>query len=173
MLKVYIPFAHAKNIFEIDISWYKKFGFQYVLGDLDNTLDSYKTKKPSPMVIDLKKKFEEAGLELIIVSNNTGKRVTEYATALGVRFFSSVRKPFARKLLQKLKNEGIPTEKCVMIGDQTVTDIASSNRAKIKGVLTDKLVKEDQPTTRFNRLFDRPIRRHLARKQLLVDWRNR
>ena len=59
-----------------------------------------------------------------------------------------------------------------MIGDQTVTDIACGNRARIKTVLTDKIVKEDQPTTHFNRLFDRPIRRKLARKNLLRDWRN-
>jgi len=173
MLKVYIPFAHAKNIFEIDISFFKNIGATYVLSDLDNTLDSYQTALPSPKVIELKKAYEEAGLELIIVSNNTGKRVTTYAEALGVRFFSSVGKPFARKLLRKLKEENVPVEKCVMIGDQTVTDIASSNRAKIKSILVDKLVPEDQPTTRINRLLDRPLRRKLARKNLLVDWRNR
>ena len=40
-------------------------------------------------------------------------------------------------------------------------------------ILTDKIVKEDQPTTHFNRLFDRPIRRHLKRKGKLIDWRER
>ena len=35
----------------------------------------------------------------------------------------------------------------------------------------DKIVEEDQPTTRFNRLFDVPIRKKLAKTGLLKEWR--
>ena len=82
-------------------------------------------------------------------------------------------KPFAKKLLRKLSEAQIDPKTAVMIGDQTTTDIASANRARILSILTDKIVKEDQPTTHFNRLFDRPIRRHLRRKGKLIDWRER
>ena len=58
-----------------------------------------------------------------------------------------------------------------MIGDQIVTDISCANGAKVKSVLTEKLVPEDQPTTRFNRLFDNPLRKKLKKKNLLKDWR--
>jgi len=171
MLKRYIPFAHAKNIFDIDISFFKKFGTKYLLCDLDNTLDSYKTKLPSPRVVELKKALNDAGIEIVIVSNNTGKRVETYSNALGVRYISQVAKPFHRRLVKKLHEANINLNASMMIGDQTVTDIASANGAHIKAILTDKLVKEDQPTTKFNRIFDRPIRRHLAKKNLLIDWR--
>lgn len=171
MMKRFVPFAHAKNLFDIDISFFKKFGTKYVLCDLDNTLDSYKTKLPSPRVYEFKQKLQENGIELVIVSNNTGKRVTLYANTLGVRFISKASKPFHRRLLKKLHAANIDIESSMMIGDQTVTDIVSANGAHIRSILTDKLVKEDQPTTRFNRLFDRPIRKRLARKNLLTDWR--
>jgi len=172
MSKINVPYAHASSIFEIDVSFYKKENVKTLLVDLDNTLDSYRTKTPSKRVFDLKEKLSKEGIEMVIVSNNTGTRVTTYAEALGVRFISSIRKPFAKKLLAKAKEYNIDLSTSMMIGDQTVTDIPCGNRAGIKTVLTDKIVKEDQPTTHFNRLFDRPIRRKLMRKNLLRDWRS-
>ena len=171
MWKRLIPFAHAQSIFEIDVSFYKNLGVKFILVDLDNTLDSYKTETPSKRVIDLKEDLLMEGIELIITSNNTGKRVTKYSRALGVRFMSKVGKPFSRKLLKKLRELKIQKHEVILIGDQIVTDISCANRAKIKSVLTEKLVEEDQPTTRFNRLFDNPLRRKLNKKHLLKDWR--
>lgn len=171
MWKRLIPFAHASSIFEIDISFYKKLGIKYVFADLDNTLDSYKKSTPSTRVFNLKEDLMSEGIEMIIISNNTGKRVKTYAKALGVRAISSVRKPFARKILKRIKDLKIDKDEIIAIGDQVVTDISYANGAKIKSVLTDKIVKEDQPTTRFNRLFDKPLRRKLSRKNLLKDWR--
>lgn len=171
MLKIYIPYAHASSIFDIDVSFFRKENIKTILCDLDNTLDSYRTKKPSKRVFELREKLTQAGIQMIIVSNNTGKRVTEYASELDIPFIPSIGKPFAKKLLAKMKDMGIDLNSTMLVGDQTVTDIACGNRAGVKTVLTDKIVKEDQPTTHFNRLFDRPLRRSLKRKNLLRDWR--
>lgn len=171
MVKRFIPFAHAKSIFEIDVSFYKKLGVKYVFADLDNTLDSYKQTVPSTRVLSLKEDLLVEGIELIITSNNTGKRVKTYSRGLGVRFLSSVGKPFSHKLNKRIKEMKIDKDRIIMIGDQVVTDISCANGSKIKSVLTDKIVKEDQPTTRFNRLFDKPLRRKLSKKGLLKDWR--
>ena len=58
----------------------------------------------------------------------------------------------------------------MMIGDQLITDIAAANRAKLRSIYVDKLVKEDQITTRFNRIFERPIRKRLFKKKLIREW---
>lgn len=171
MLKRFIPFAHAESIYEIDLSFYKKLGIKYVFADLDNTLDSYKQAIPLEKAKELKANLEKEGIELIIVSNNTGARVQKYSKELGVRHFSSLAKPFSVKIKKIMKRSNIKPEEVIMIGDQIVTDISCANGAKIKSVLTEKLVKEDQPTTRFNRLFDNPLRKKLKRKNLLKDWR--
>ena len=171
MLKRFIPFAHAESIYKIDLSFYKKIGIKYVFADLDNTLDSYKQPTPLEKAKELKSKLEKEGIELIIVSNNTGARVQKYSKELGVRHFSSLAKPFSLKLKKIMKRSNIKPDEVVMIGDQIVTDISCANGAKVKSVLTEKLVKEDQPTTRINRLFDNPLRKKLRRKKLLKDWR--
>ena len=171
MLKRFIPYAHAESIFEIDLSFYEKLGIKYVFADLDNTLDSYKQATPLERAKNLKEELERHGIELIIVSNNTGARVQKYSKELGVRHFSSLAKPFAFRITKIMKRANIRPESVIMIGDQIVTDISCANGAKVKSVLTEKLVPEDQPTTRFNRLFDNPLRKKLRKKNLLRDWR--
>ena len=171
MIKRFIPFAHAESIYLIDLSFYQKLGIKYVFCDLDNTLDSYKQATPLEKAKELKTNLEKLGIELIIVSNNTGKRVQTYSKELGVRHFSSLAKPFSFKLKKIMKRANIKPDTVLMVGDQIVTDISCANGAKIKSVLTEKLVPEDQPTTRFNRLFDNPLRKKLKRKNLLKDWR--
>ena len=171
MFKRFIPFAHAQSIYEIDLNFFVKLGIKYVFADLDNTLDSYRQKTPLAKAKELKENLEKLGIELIIVSNNTGERVKKYSSELDVRHFSSLGKPFAIKITKIMKNLGIKKEETIMIGDQIVTDVSCANGAKIKSILTEKLVKEDQPTTRFNRLFDNPLRKKLKRKNLLRDWR--
>ena len=136
MLKRFIPFAHAESIFEIDLSFYEKLGIKYVFADLDNTLDSYKQATPLERAKNLKRDLERNGIELIIVSNNTGSRVQKYSKELGVRHFSSLAKPFSFKIKKIMKRANIKPESVVMIGDQIVTDISCANGEKIKTVLT-------------------------------------
>lgn len=171
MCRKIIPYAYASSIYDIEIDFFKQKNIQYLLTDLDNTLDSYRQKLPSPKVFALKKNLLDSGIEMIIVSNNSSRRVFTYAKALGVRCFSSLRKPFAYKLNKLLKEAKINKNNVMMIGDQVVTDVLAANGVKIKVILTDKLVKEDQFTTHFNRLLDRPLRKYLKKKNLLKNWR--
>lgn len=169
----FVPFAHAKSLYEIDPEFFKSNGVTTLFVDLDNTLDSYKSHKPSDNAVTLVKKLKDAGLDLIIISNNRYKRVLGYAEALGVEFISSTGKPFPRKINKFVEEKGLNKENIMVVGDQLMTDTLAGNRAKIRVVLTEKIVKEDQPTTHFNRIFDRPIRKHLRKKGLLVDWKDK
>ena len=171
MLKCYIPYAHAKSIFEIDFNFYTKLGVKYIFIDLDNTLDSYRQATATDRALSLKEKLSKENIELIITSNNRGKRVQIYADSLGVRYFPSIGKPFAKKLNKLIRELNINRNELIMVGDQVVTDVCAANRANIRSILTDKIVKEDQPTTRVNRLLDKPLRKKLNKKGLLKDWR--
>jgi predicted HAD superfamily phosphohydrolase YqeG len=80
-------------------------------------------------------------------------------------------KPFAKKIKGFLKASGIKHDKVMLIGDQLITDIGAANAADIIAILTDKIVNEDQWTTRLNRLIDIPLRKNLKKKGKLPDWR--
>jgi HAD superfamily phosphatase (TIGR01668 family) len=91
---------------------------------------------------------------------------------LHLPFLANARKPFKKRILQYIAMMKIDVAKTVLIGDQLLTDVVVANKIGLSVVLTEKIVQEDQWTTKFNRLFDRPIRKHLRQRKLLPDWRN-
>ena len=173
MFKSFIPFAHAQSVYEIPADFYKKQGVNVLLIDLDNTLDSYRLSTPTERAANLLASLKESGLKIVIVSNNRGKRVNSYASASGCPCIYSAHKPFSRKIRKFLKENGYQPEETMLVGDQLLTDVLVGKGAHLRVVLTEKVVKEDQFTTHFNRLIDRPIRKHLKKKGKLPDWRTK
>ena len=173
MFKKYIPFACAKSLYEIDVQFYIQNNIKVLLMDLDNTLDSYKLYHPTDKafkLIDLLRKNE---IYPVIVSNNRGKRVKTYANDLKVEYINSATKPFGFRIKRFIKKHGWDNKQIMLVGDQMITDVCAGKNAKIKVVLTDKLVKEDQITTRFNRIFGNKIRKYHLKHKNLVDWREK
>ena len=164
-------FAHAKSLFEVDIEFFKYNNVKVLLIDLDNTLDSYRLYTPTDKSREYIAKLIDAGIQPFIISNNKGKRVSSYANALNVDYLHSSAKPFAFRIKKLIKDKGWNADELMMVGDQMLTDAGMANKANIRMLLTDKIVKEDQWTTHFNRLFDRPMRRHAQKKGQLKDWR--
>lgn len=166
-----VIFAHAKSIFEVDVEFFKYHNVKTLLLDLDNTLDSYRLYTPTDRAREFINTLIENGITPFIISNNKGKRVSSYANALGIEFMCSSGKPFAFKIKKLIKERNWNVDELMMVGDQMLTDAGMANKANIRMILTDKIVKEDQWTTHFNRLFDRPMRKHAAKKGQLKDWR--
>ena len=173
MFKSFIPFAHAQSIYEIEIDFFVRNGVKTLFVDLDNTLDSYKATEPKERTINLVKSLRDAGITPVIISNNKARRVCVYADKLGVEYLASARKPFSKKLKQEIARRGLTNDDVMLVGDQMMTDVLAAHGAKIRVVLTEKVVKEDQWTTHINRLMDRPIRRYHRKRGNLVDWRNK
>ena len=171
MTHTYRPFAHAKSIYEIDLDFFKAMGVDVLFIDLDNTLDSYKLYHPTDRAKQIIADIRAKGIKPVIVSNNRGKRVSTYAKDVDVEYICNCGKPFPFKINKYIKNHNLDRNKVMLVGDQMMTDVAAGNNAKIRVVLTDKIVKEDQWTTHINRIFGRPIRKHQMKKGRMPDWR--
>ena len=162
-----LPDYYAKSIFDVPMSFYKEQGITHVISDLDNTLDAFDVLLPSKRVVELAKKFSDNGIALIIITNNTEKRVKDYATTLNVADLYSARKPFPKKIIRFLNENEIDRSKLLLVGDQLMTDVKCAKKGNFKVMLTEPIVKKDQWTTKFNRLFDRPIRKRYLKRGLL------
>lgn len=173
MFNKFIPFAYAQSIYEIPVDFYQKNDVLFLLIDLDNTLDSYRLSFPTERAKELVLELKKVNIEPILISNNCGKRVCSYAKALEIECLHSARKPFSQKLNKYLKTREIKNSQALLVGDQLMTDVLAAKGTGIRVILTEKIVKEDQWTTHFNRLLDRPIRRYLKKKGLLPDWRKK
>ena len=169
MLKRFIPTFYSKSIFDVPLDFYKKNNIKIVFTDLDNTLDSYKVMSPSQRVIELFNIYKENGIDLVIISNNTKDRIHDYANALNSKYLSGSKKPFKGKINKFIKQNQFIKDEIFLIGDQLVTDVQAGINLKIKVMLTEPIVKEDQPFTRFNRMLDRIIRKKLRKKGILKE----
>lgn len=166
MRKIFIPTYQIKTIYDLDPAKLKELGIEAVLSDLDNTLASYKCKDAEERTIALVNKLRDNGIAFYIASNNTSKRVQRFASTLGIKALSGLRKPFSSRLKKLLEKEGLDKDKTVLVGDQVMTDVIAGNGAGIRTILTEKLVPEDPPWTRFNRLFEKGKRKVIARDGL-------
>lgn len=171
MNKKFVPFVHAKNLFEIPIDFYSKIGIKNILLDLDNTLDSYLNREPTNRALDYVNQLKTYGYHVFIISNNHKKRVSKYASSLGINYLHKSFKPFVFRIKKYFQKNKFQLDNTIMIGDQILTDIKCANKLKIKSIYLDKLVLEDQWTTRINRFFENIVLKKLLKNKLLIDWR--
>lgn len=165
------PFALANSIFEIEPSFYRSLGITTVLVDLDNTLDPYTVSDPTERTIKWKESLIALGLRIVILSNNSGKRVRRYAEKLGVECRCFMRKPFSGPLKKFLAEEKLEKNEVVLIGDQIQTDVKAANGAGIRVILTEPLDPQEPPWTKFNRIFDKPKREKIFKRKLAPHWK--
>lgn len=164
-IRLVIPNFYQKSIFTIDYKKLKKQGIKYLIFDLDNTIalvDERKTPhKTKELFEELKKDFT-----VLIISNNTKKRVKEYSDQLEVDFISMAMKPFTKGLKEVKKRYRCKKSEMCMIGDQLMTDILSGNLYTIFTILVDPLGKKDLKVTVINRFLEKQVLKRLKRKKL-------
>ncbi len=168
MCRRFVPNYYVQNVFSIPMDFYHAKNIKYILCDLDNTLDSYRLYLPSQRVVEWKEQLDKEGIALFVISNNHGPRVKSYCEALDVPFSFSTRKPLKKRLLAFINDHQIIIDNCLLVGDQLLTDVACGNGCHLLTILTEPIVKEDQWTTHFNRLIDRPLRWYLKKRKKIV-----
>ncbi len=165
-----MPYALAKTLFEIPFSFYEKKGIRILLLDLDNTLIPYTASSPNQKVLAWLGEAKKRGLAVHVCSNSAGKRVRKFASECGCAAECWMRKPFSGPLKRLIRQNGWGKDSIVLIGDQIMTDVKAANGAGIRCILTEPLSPKEPPWTKFNRLFDRPIRKKIVEKGLSKPW---
>ena len=134
------------SIYDIDPVRLRERGITLLLADLDNTLVTYATRKPTAQVRAWKESLERAGVTLFILSNSRKPgRAQRFAEELGVPYEGHAGKPKSGGFQRAMERMGVGPEQTAIVGDQIFTDIWGGNNA---GVLT-LMVKPVQFGTLF------------------------
>lgn len=128
-----IPDYVFDKIYDITPSLLLSHGVRGVLIDLDGTMVSHKTALPPESLLPFVQALQEAGMKVLVFSNNREVRVRKFCDALGVDFISRAGKPFLSGFHQAAKQIGVPLTECAVVGDQIFTDVFGGNRV---GALT-------------------------------------
>lgn len=166
MLELYKPDMYQSSIYVIDYKKLKSCGIKCILFDLDNTLVTVGSKKPTRKVKDFIEKLKDMNFKVIIISNSGRNRLSPFKNILEVDCAANARKPSKKKYEKILSEYKYDESEVVAIGDQLVTDIYGGNRMGIYTVLVDPISKRELIWTKFNRMKEKIVMYKLKRKNL-------
>jgi HAD superfamily phosphatase (TIGR01668 family) len=131
-----------------------------VLLDLDNTLVPYRTLGEAPEgLLEWLQALKEAGVQVILVSNGSRRRVHYWREKLEIPGFGPAGKPWFgfRKALRRL---ALTPREVAVVGDQLFTDVLGGNLIGAYTVLVPPLSKKEMGYTRLVRKLERWVLRN-------------
>ena len=158
------PDYYIPHITGVTLEFLRRHGIRGLILDVDNTLTTHDDPTPHPDIAAWLDGMRQAGVGMMIVSNNTEERVRPFAEILGLPYVVDGKKPGTdgmRRAAEKLG--GLRPEETAVIGDQIFTDILGANLCGMRSVLLDPLSPDPSATVRFKRSLEGFLRPHYTR----------
>jgi uncharacterized protein len=151
------PDEYRRSLFAIDLDRLHQRGIRAIIVDLDNTLVPWNDPHPTEQLLHWLTGARARGFAVCICSNNRGRRVEEFAGALGIPFVARAIKPSRRGFRRAMELLGVRPAETAVIGDQLFTDVVGGNRAGAYTILVQPMdVSREFILTR---LINRPAER--------------
>lgn len=170
MFESYRPTWQIEKITNLTVDDLEKNQIEAILTDLDNTIVAWNEPYGSVEVKEWLKQIQEAGIKVIIISNNNYDRVKIAADKLGLPFIAAAKKPFTKGIRQALVKYELNPQTTVMVGDQLMTDVKAASGVKIRSILVKPLIETDSWKTWFNRTREKYVKKVLNKRNPLV-WK--
>ncbi|KRL04745.1 YqeG family HAD IIIA-type phosphatase [Liquorilactobacillus oeni] len=170
MFTCFKPTWMLSSIYELTPAEIKQRGIKVILTDLDNTLIAWNNPEGTPELRRWLDIMQAESIPIIVVSNNSKKRVAKAMEPFGLPYISRALKPFSRGINKAKKRLKLKDSEIILVGDQLVTDIAAANAANIRSVLVKPIVETDAWNTKINRFFERIIKKHLKKNNEIKAW---
>ncbi len=167
MIKLFVPKMYIRNYKSLNLMKLKESGIKVLLCDIDNTLAPHDISLPDEDVAAFRDKVRSYGMELVLISNNTKKRVSLFAAHLGVSYYASSLKPLPYVYRKIKKRYQVKYEEIALLGDQLITDMSGANYLGIYPILSAPLVERDIHFTKINRIIERVLFKSLKNKGYL------
>ena len=152
------------SIFNIDISALKEAGIRLLLADLDNTLVPYGVPLPTHEVCAWKKRLNEHGITLFVLSNNRrANRPRVFSEGLDVPFIGHAGKPKTGNFYKAMEQMGMTAEQTALVGDQIFTDVLGGNCAGVTTILVKPIRLAGNPGRYVRYAVELPFR--------LLSWK--
>ena len=129
---------------ELTPEYLKAKGVTLLLSDLDNTLALHKTARPTDAVRAWVKSLTDAGIQVMIVSNNRSPaRVDAYCHDLGIPYVGHAGKPKRGRLLEAMHMGNATPQSTALLGDQIFTDVLGARRCGFQSFCIEPICGRD------------------------------
>jgi HAD superfamily phosphatase (TIGR01668 family) len=148
----------AASLSAVDVPELLRAGIAAAIIDLDNTLVKYRSLHPAPEDVAWVKAATAAGLQIVLVTNNSTPWALTIAEDLQIPCIPNARKPHPRGFKKAMTLLGLPPERVIVIGDQYFTDVLGAKLSGLAVILVPPLGGRDPWNTRPLRLLARLLR---------------
>lgn len=164
MYNFLLPDEYVNSVLEITPEKLHQQGIRGIITDLDNTLVEWDRADATDELIKWFESLREAGISIIIASNNNEERVRHFAEPHGIPFIHRAKKPLGGAYYAALVQLRLRRHEVAMIGDQLLTDVMGAKRQKLYTFLVRPVAQSDGFVTKFNRFVERRVFNDLKRK---------
>jgi HAD superfamily phosphatase (TIGR01668 family) len=154
------PQRLAARLSEIPLRELVEEGVRGLILDLDNTLIGYGGTEIEEGNRAWLAAAREAGLGMVMLSNNTTGKVRRVSRELGIPGIDWALKPLPHGFRRAVGLLGLPREQVRVIGDQFFTDILGARLAGVASILVEPLVARDWAGTKILRALERLVLPH-------------
>ena len=140
---IFRPRFHIRNVLGINEEFLKENGIDALILDLDNTLSLHGAPAAEEGIPEWLDSMRALGVKMVVVSNNTNRRVAPLARKLGLPFVANGAKPLTIGITRALRHLGTPKERTAVVGDQIFTDVMGGNIAGAQTILVEPFYEED------------------------------
>lgn len=160
------------SIYNITPEELEQHKFTGIIADLDNTLIAWDNPEGTENTIKWIRELKNNNIPIVILSNNSYRRIAPVAKALQVKFVHRALKPFSYKFEKALDLLNMDKENVVMVGDQVLTDVLGANLIDLDTILVRPIVTTDAAVTKLNRKIEKTILDRLMKNDSNMKWRH-
>ena len=157
-MPIFHPTAAVTGVLEITPELLSKIGVSAVILDVDNTLSLHGSQTPYEGTVEWSRKIRDAGIAVLILSNNTKERVEPFAALYGIPFVSRGLKPLPFGYWRCAKLMEAPCGKTAVVGDQIFTDTLGANNAGVIPLLVEPIRLAGNPGRYLRYAAETPFR---------------
>jgi len=157
MLGRFFPDEYVDSIHQINYETLVDKGIKTLIFDIDNTIEPYDIKLPSQKNIDLLLQLGNMGFSVLLVSNNSRRRVEKFNGELKLPATFRAKKPLKSAVEKIMAENGANVKSTVLIGDQVFTDVWCARRLGIYSILVKPIATRDELSVRWKRRAERKI----------------
>ena len=118
----------------------QSWGIRLLLCDLDYTLAPRSVLQPDAQVLSWVQAMKEAGVEVMILSNNrSSERVELFCKDMGITYVGHAGKPAKRGYREAMAKAGVTEKETAMLGDKLLTDVLGARRSGVLALMVEPL----------------------------------
>ena len=154
-MHLFRPDVYHVSVLDIDLDALAAAGVRGIVLDVDNTILPRTEREVPENLRAWVKGAIDAGFSICLLSNNWHERVVNAADDLELPFVGRALKPLPHGFIKARRRTGTRRRECVVVGDQSFTDVIGAHLAGMRALLVTPLVAQDLRHTKILRKLDR------------------